>query len=65
MIPLWLTTTCSIILLIVIIYKLITSDINWKLLQSTIKAFAEITLAVITAICILVIILSIAQILLC
>lgn len=70
MIPLWLTTTCSIILLIVIIYNLITSDINWKdinwkLLQSTIKSFAEITLAVITGICIGVITLSIAQRLLC
>lgn len=61
MIPLWLTTICSIILLIVILYNLITSDINWKLLQSTIKSFAEITLAVITAICIVVITLSIAQ----
>ena len=61
MIPLWLTTICSIILLIVILYNLITLDINWKLLQSTIKSFAEITLAVITAICILVIMLSIAQ----
>ena len=61
MIPLWLTTTCSIILLIVIIYNLITSDINWKLLQSTIKSFAEITIAVITGICIGVITLSIAQ----
>ena len=61
MIPLWLTTTCSIILLMVILYNLITSDINWKLLQSTIKSFAEITLAVITAICIAVITISIAQ----
>lgn len=61
MIPLWLTTTCSIILLIVILYSLITSDINWKLLQSTIKSFAEITIAVITAICIVVITISIAQ----
>lgn len=61
MIPLWLTTTCSIILLIIILYNLITSDINWKLLQSTIKSFAEITLAVITGICIGVITLSIAQ----
>ena len=61
MIPLWLTTTCSIILLIVILYNLITSDINWKLLQSTIKSFAEITLAVITSICIVVITISIVQ----
>ena len=61
MIPLWLTTTCSIILLIVILYSLITSDINWKLLQSTIKSFAEITIAVIIAICIVVITISIAQ----
>lgn len=61
MIPLWLTTTCSIILLIVILYNLITSDINWKLLKSTIKSFAEITLAVIAGICIGVITLSIAQ----
>ena len=61
MIPLWLTTTCSIRLLIVILYSLITSDINWKLLQSTIKSFAEITIAVITAICIVVITISIAQ----
>lgn len=61
MIPLWLTTICSIILLLVILYNLITSDINWKLLQSTIKSFAEITLAVITAICIAVITISIAQ----
>lgn len=66
MIPLWLTTACSIILLIVILYNLITSDINWKdinwkLLQSTIKLFAEITLAVITGFCIAVITLSIAQ----
>ena len=61
MIPLWLTTTCSIILSIVVLYNLITSDINWKLLQSTIKSFAEITLAVITGICIGVITLSIAQ----
>ena len=61
MIPLWLTTTCSIILLIVILYILITSEINWKLLQSTIKSFAEITIAVITAICIVVITISIAQ----
>lgn len=65
MIPLWLTTTCSIILLIVVLYNLITSDINWKLLQSTIKSFAEITLAVIIGICIGVITLSIAQRLLC
>ena len=65
MIPLWLTTTCSIILLIVILYKLITSDINWKLLQSTIKSFAEITIVVITAISALVVIISIAQRLLC
>ena len=65
MIPLWLTTTCSIILLIVILYNLITSDINWKLLQSTIKSFAEITIAIITGICIGVITLSIAQRLLC
>ena len=43
MIPLWLTTICSIILLAVILYNLITSDINWKLLQSTIKSFAEIS----------------------
>ena len=61
MIPLWLTTTCSIILLIVILYILITSDINWKLLQSTIKSFAEITIAVIAAICIVVVTISIAQ----
>ena len=61
MIPLWLTTICSIILLIVILYNLITSDINWKLLQSTIKSFAEITLAAIIGFCIAVIILSIAQ----
>ena len=61
MIPLWLTTTCSIILLIVILYNLITSDINWKLLQITIKSFAEITIAVITAICIVIITISIAQ----
>ena len=61
MIPLWLTTTCSIILLIVILYNLVTSDINWKLLQSTIKLFAEITIAIITSICIVVITISIAQ----
>lgn len=61
MIPLWLTITCSITLLIVILYILITSDINWKLLQSTIKSFAEITIAVITSICIVVVIISIAQ----
>ena len=61
MIPLWLTTTCSIILLIVILYILITSEINWKLLQSTIKSFAEITIVVITAISALVITISIAQ----
>ena len=66
MIPLWLTTTCSIILLLIfILYSLITSDINWKLLQSTIKSFAEITIAVISAICIVVITISIAQRLLC
>lgn len=61
MIPLWLTTTCSIILLLVILYNLITSDINWKLLQSTIKLFAEITIAIITGICIAVVTISIAQ----
>ena len=61
MIPLWLTTTCSIILLIVILYNLVTSDINWKLLQSTIKLFAEITIAIITSICIVVVTISIAQ----
>lgn len=65
MIPLWLTTTCSIILLIVILYSLITSDINWKLLQSTIELFAKIAIAIITGFCIAVITLSIAQRILC
>lgn len=58
MIPLWLTITCSIILLIVILYNLITADINWK---RTIKLFAEIAIAVITGISIVVITISIAQ----
>lgn len=65
MIPLWLIITCSIILLIVILYNLITADINWKLLQSTIKLFAEIAIAVITGICIVVITIAIAQRLSC
>ena len=65
MIPLWLIITCSIILLIVILYNLITADINWKLLQSTIKLFAEIAIAVITGICIVVITIAICQRLSC
>lgn len=61
MIPLWLTITCSIILLIVSFYNLITSDINWKLWKRTIKSFAEIAIAVITGIFIVIITLAIAQ----
>lgn len=47
MIPLWLTITCSIFLLTVAVYNLITSDINWK---RNIKIYAGITIAVITSI---------------
>lgn len=62
MIPLWLTITCSIILLTVAVYNLITSDIDWK---RTIKVFAELAIAVITGICIVVITIAIAQRLSC
>lgn len=62
MIPLWLTITCSIILLTVILYNLLTSDINWK---RTIKVFAELAIAVITGICIVVITIAICQRLSC
>lgn len=62
MIPLWLTITCSIFLLTVAVYNLITSDIDWK---RTIKSFAEIAIAVITGICIVIITLAIAQRLSC
>ena len=61
MIPLWLTITCSIILLIVIFYNLITSDIDWKLWKRMIKSFAEMAIAIITGICIIIITLAIAQ----
>ena len=61
MIPLWLTITCSIILLIVIFYDLITSDIDWKLWKRMIKSFAEMAIAIITGICIIIITLAIAQ----
>lgn len=62
MIPLWLTITCSIFLLTVAVYNLITSDIDWK---RTIKVFAELAIAVITGICIVVITISICQRLSC
>lgn len=62
MIPLWLTITCSIFLLTVVVYNFITSDIDWK---RTIKVFAELAIAVITGICIVVITIAIAQRLSC
>ena len=58
MIPLWLTITCSIILLIVIFYILITSDIDWKY---TMQLFTAIAIAVITVISVAVVLISIAQ----
>ena len=60
MIPLWLTITCSIIL--VIFYILITSDINWKY---TMRMFTAIAIAVITFISMAVVFISIAQRLSC
>ena len=58
MIPLWLTITCSIILLISIFYILITSDIDWKY---TMQLFTAIAIAVITVISVAVVLISIAQ----
>ena len=62
MIPLWLTITCSIFLLTVAVYNLITSDIDWK---RTIKIYTEITIVIIASICVFVIILSLCQWLSC
>ena len=65
MIPLWLTITCSIILLIVIFYILITSDIDWKYTMQfwkyTMQLFTAIAIAVITVISVAVVLVSIAQ----
>ena len=58
MIPLWLTMTCSIIVLISIFYILITSDIDWKY---TMQLFTAIDIAVITVISVAVVLISIAQ----
>lgn len=62
MIPLWLTITCSIILLIVIFYNLLTSDIDWKYTMTVITVIA---IAVITVISVAVVLVSIAQRLSC
>lgn len=62
MIPLWLTITCSIILLIVIFYNLLTSDIDWKY---TMKIFTVIAIGVITVICVVVVLISVFQRLSC
>lgn len=62
MIPLWLTITCSIFLLTVVVYNFITSDIDWK---RTIKIYTEITIVIIASVCVFVIILSLCQWLSC
>lgn len=58
MIPLWLTIPCSIILLTIIIHNLLTSDIDWEVVAAVVKAVA---MTIITAICAVVVVLSICQ----
>ena len=62
MIPLWLTITCSIILLIVIFYDLLTSDIDWEIVMAVVKVVA---ITIITTICVAVVLISIFQRLSC
>ena len=58
MIPLWLTITCSIILLIVIFYNILTSDIDWEIVMAVVKVVA---ITIITTICVAVVTISICQ----
>ena len=62
MIPLWLTITCSIILLIVIFYNILTSDIDWEIVMAVVKVVA---ITIITTICVAVVLISIFQRLSC
>lgn len=58
MVPLWLSITCTILLLVIICCKLLTLNISWKGVFEGIK---ELVIAIITATCVGVIMLSICQ----
>lgn len=58
MIPLWLTIICAIILLTVIFYNILTSDIDWEFVMEVLKGVA---ITIITTICVAVVTISICQ----
>ena len=58
MVPLWLSITCTILLLVIICRKLLTLNISWKGIFEGIK---ELVIAIIIATCVGVIMLSICQ----